>query len=160
MAELEDKLIHTIKTLHETVWEQRTPKHLVERWLSNFVTGPEPDRERLHALYLLANFMYFGSREMRALLKAVYRDNFKYPIVADIRRANGNTLDRDLIGRAFLDELSRTRFLGIGNPSESGCHLLYFFRQENALSKHLFINSHEIFSRKRRRNKVVLRWPR
>jgi len=33
-----------------------------------------------------------------------------------------------------------------GNPSESGTHLLYIFRQENNLPKNLFINAHEIFT--------------
>ena len=43
--------------------------------------------------------------------------------------------------------LARTRFIGIGNPSESGSHLLYYFRQENRLGKEYFINSHDVFKR-------------
>jgi hypothetical protein len=35
----------------------------------------------------------------------------------------------------------------MGNPSESGTHLLYFFRQENGLASNLFIHTHQIFSR-------------
>jgi hypothetical protein len=35
----------------------------------------------------------------------------------------------------------------MGNPSESGSHLLYYFRQENRLGKEYFINADEIFSR-------------
>ncbi|MEQ8908712.1 MAG: hypothetical protein RIC95_05940 [Vicingaceae bacterium] len=49
--------------------------------------------------------------------------------------------------RQFDEKLSRTRFLGVGNPSESGVHLLYFFRQENRLAKSQFIDSNQIFDR-------------
>ena len=35
----------------------------------------------------------------------------------------------------------------MGNPSESGCHLLYYFRQENGLPKDLFIHTHQVFTR-------------
>jgi hypothetical protein len=57
-------------------------------------------------------------------------------------------LDTSLIEAEYLDELRHTRFLGVGNPSESGCHLLYYFRQENALPKTPFIHTHEIFDRR------------
>src|SRR5207249_10000656 len=46
---------------------------------------------------------------------------------------------------AFVEQLMRTRFLGVGNPAESGTHLLYVFRQENELAGRLFINTHQIF---------------
>jgi hypothetical protein len=52
-----------------------------------------------------------------------------------------------LIDEQFRQKLLATRFLGVGNPSESGSHLFYYFRQENRLGKQYFINSHEIFSR-------------
>jgi len=42
-------------------------------------------------------------------------------------------------------ELDCTRFLGIGNPSESGVHLLYYFRQENCLPKDVFIDASRAF---------------
>ncbi|MHC2608800.1 hypothetical protein ACVL92_009668 [Bradyrhizobium liaoningense] len=46
----------------------------------------------------------------------------------------------DLIDGLYERALSRTRFLGVGNPSESGVHLLYYFRQENLLPSYLFLN--------------------
>src|SRR5258708_40104948 len=101
--------------------------------------------------------MYFGSRQMRALLKSLYRDKFKYPIVERIRRANADTLDAGLIQAQFKEALDRTRFLGVGNPSESGVHLLYYYRQENQLKKKYFINAHEIFTVSDA--KRVLRYP-
>ncbi|EKF9443423.1 hypothetical protein O1C42_001591, partial [Vibrio cholerae] len=59
---------------------------------------------------------------------------------------NGDCKNIQQIDRIIDFEIKSTRFLGIGNPSESGTHLLYFFRQENGLGKENFIHSHEILS--------------
>jgi hypothetical protein len=66
-------------------------------------------------------------------------------------------LDAALIRGRFQETLDATRFLGIGNPSESGVHLLYYYRQENQLKKKYFITAHEIFSIEN--GKRVLRYP-
>ena len=142
-----DQFQRKIKVLNERVWEGKASWPIVERWLSNFTGGASSvGDERLHALHLLSQMMYFGDREMRALLKSVYRDAYKYPIIESLRRANADTTNADTLNQLFSRELLKTRFLGIGNPSESGTHLLYTFRQENNLPKNLFINAHEIFT--------------
>jgi hypothetical protein len=147
MTETEDELLRKIKILNEQVWEFRATVPLITRWLSNFDGLVfEADTERLYALFLLSNFMYFGAKETRELLKSLYRDAFKYPVIEMIRKTNADTLDSQVIDQRFDQELRRTRFLGVGNPAESGTHLLYYFRQENRLAKELFINSHELFS--------------
>lgn len=134
--------------LTNSIWENRIKEPQIQEWLSNFDTSPNTlVNEQLHALYLLSQFMYFGDLQMRELLKALYRDLYKYPIVERIRKDNGNTTDSHFISDAFDEELDKTRFLGVGNPSESGTHLLYYFRQENLLKKELFIHGHEIFAR-------------
>lgn len=144
MEDLRERLKYKIKVLTETVWEEKLHWPDVERWLENFSDAEnEPYSEELHALYLLSQFMYFGSREIRELLRALYRDLFRYPLIKDIRKGNKNTRDTKFLEKQFSDALSATRFLGIGNPSESGPHLLYYFRQENALPKDLFIHAHE-----------------
>lgn len=140
---VKDELYRKIKVLNETVWENRADKKRIEKWLDNF----EGEEEKLHALFLLSKFVYFGSVQMRDLLKSVYRDLFKYRIVKEIRENNGDTTDLKIINEQFDHKLSKTKFLGVGNPSESGVHLLYFFRQENKLAKSQFIDSHEIFNR-------------
>jgi hypothetical protein len=61
-----------------------------------------------------------------------------------------------LIESIFGDEEKNTRFIGVGNPSESGAHLLYFFRQENKLSKKLFAYTDEVLDRS---NTTKLRFP-
>lgn len=139
--ESKDHLYRKVKILNETTWEFRANRPSIDKWLSNF----KDDNEKLHALFLLSQFMYFGSLQMRELLKALYRDLLKYPIIEGIRYRNGDSLDGELINNEYKSSLVKTRFLGVGNPSESGTHLLYFFRQENRLPKDLFINTHEIF---------------
>lgn len=148
MDDLEQQLFAKIKSLSETIWEKHAAKPAIIEWLENF-TGRScsKDQEYLHLLYLLSHFMYFGTREIRELLKAVFRDLYKYPIIESIRKMNGDTLDCRLIEREFSVHLQQTRFLGVGNPSESGYHLLYYFRQENDLPTTNFIHTYEIFNR-------------
>jgi len=146
MSDLETELLSTIQTLDTYVWQRRVDVPTIEQWLKSFgVDGQFGERGRLHALYLLSRFMYFGEREVRALLRALHRDYYRYPIVAEIRRQAGDTREEGILQAGFDSELSRTRFLGMGNPSESGPHLLYHYRQENELPNKLFISPHEIF---------------
>jgi hypothetical protein len=149
-----------IKTLNETVWEHRADRVFVDKWLDNFLADTaEQKSERLHALFLLSQFMYFANRQMRELLRALYRDVYKYPIIECLRRQHNDTTDVAFLGGAFLVERSKTRFLGMGNPSESGCHLLYYFRQENCLPKELFIHGYQVFVRYGATEPPRLRFP-
>lgn len=138
-------MIHTdydrqIEILNSTLWESRALRPRIDEWLNNF----ETDEEKEYALYMLSRLMFFNSSNIRQLLKSLYRDLFQYPIVEDIRRTNADTLDANLIEDLYREELNRTRFLGVGNPSESGVHLLYYFRQENRISKDLFVNTDDL----------------
>lgn len=142
-AALEIKIIR----LSQSIWEGKINRKNLSRWLENFESSSECiDCEQTHAMYLLSNFMYFGSREVRELLKSLYRDKFLKPTIQGVRERNNNTKDMTQINDEILVELKATRFLGIGNPSESGTHLLYYFRQENNLGKEDFMHSHEILS--------------
>lgn len=147
MSAIREELVQKLKTLTAALWTGAVDWPMVLKWLDNFAADAEGTRsERLHALFLLSQFMYFGSREMRELLRALYRDLYRYPIIEGLRRANADTLDCDQLNSLFDEERKRTRFLGVGNPSESGTHLLYYFRQENALQRSLFVNTHELFT--------------
>lgn len=160
MEPLMQPLMVKIKTLNETIWEARVPEPSIREWLDNFSPSNSSDLdERLHALFLLSNFMYFGIREIRELLKALYRDLYRYSIVNTIRRSNGDTLDSVFIDSRFQRELAVTRFLGVGSPSESGNHLLYYFRQENNLSSNLFMYRDQIFTRGGGPKQPQLRYP-
>lgn len=144
-SDIEADLIRDIKILSERAWERRVDVPAIEAWLGNF-TGIafDPEVERLHALHLLRHFVYFGSREMRVLLEALYRDVFKYPIVQDIRASLQGTSDAADVSVAYDRELGNTRFVAMGNPSESGSHLMYYFRQVNRLPKDLFVSVHQL----------------
>jgi hypothetical protein len=146
-----DEMQAKLKALDETLWEGRAKWDHVERWLAQF-DGAEDiaDEAYLQMLFLASNFMYFGVREIRTLLRSLFRDLYQYKIVDKIRRDNNDTLDLSLINHSFSEQLKRSRFIGVGNPSESGSHMLYYFRQENRLGKEYFINSHQVFSTSRR----------
>lgn len=140
-------LLKKIETLNRRVWENRLNRHTIDAWLANF-TGKavDKDTEQIHALFLLSHFMYFGHQQIRQLIKAMFRDLFKYPIVEQIRKANADTKDHQLLEGKFLEHVAKTRFIGLGNPSESGCHILYYFRQMNLLPKDIFVQGHELLA--------------
>jgi hypothetical protein len=145
---LEDELMEKILAYYDTIWRDSPNNIRPEEWLKNF-TGEitnDIEEEKSHALFLLSKFMYFGNKEIRELLKCIYRDLFKYPIIAEIREKKEDTTDTDYLNEEYNKELKRSRFLGVGNPSESGVHLLYYFRQENSITRENFINMHEIFN--------------
>jgi hypothetical protein len=145
--DFKEQLEIKVMTLSQNIWENRVDGKNLSEWLGNFSQNDDIRLcEQTTALYLLSNFMYFGTREIRELLKALYRDNFLKPLVQNIRKDNGNTKEFSDITTQLKIELQATRFLGIGNPSESGTHLLYFFRQENGLGKDDFMHSHDIIS--------------
>ena len=143
--ELKYSMKEKLNRLSTFAWQSRIHWENVEEWLSNFDgKSGDADREQLHMLNLLSQFSYFGDREVKEMLKSLYRDHFKTPIVHDIRKQEGGTRDRSLLERKFNLILERTLFFGMGNPSESGNHLLYYFRQENDLAKTQFGNSASI----------------
>jgi hypothetical protein len=134
-----DELRRKIFVLHDTVWERRVGEPALNRWLDNFAT----DEEKLHALYLLCQMMYFGDREVRELLRAVYRDLYRYSFVADLRRTRGR-IDPSEVNDLFAQHLSRTRFVCLGTPAESSGHLMLPFRQANELAAESFVTAGDI----------------
>ncbi|MHB8730849.1 MAG: phosphoribosyltransferase-like protein [bacterium] len=142
-----DEFRRKVKVLMELMWDGQFLWSRVEEWLSNFAEPPvdADNDERLHALFLLSQFSYFNSNLMRALLRALYRDLVQYPILVSVRRRQRHSLDWASIEPHCHRALGRIRFIGMGKPSESGTHLLYYFRQENNLSTELFVHPHELF---------------
>ena len=137
-----------ITVLSERVWEGRNRWPDVQAWLENFDgrSGRDPKIEQLHALFLLSQFLFIGSTETRVLLQAVYRDLFMIPLIQEVREALAGSRDLGAVTAHLQAELQKTRFLGVGNPSESGVHLLYYFRQENDIPKSLFLDSAAMFT--------------
>ena len=136
-----------VKALSSAAWERECEGPVVSEWLGQFdgSSGVDVGNERYQMLFLLCNFLYFGTREIRELLRSVYRDLFRGPLIRQLRAANRDTVDEDLLSSLFCEELRKTRFLPVGNPSESSAHLLYYFRQENVLAREHFISPHEIW---------------
>ncbi|MDY0903892.1 phosphoribosyltransferase-like protein [Pedobacter sp. CFBP9032] len=143
-----DRLLKKIYAYYQTIWRDKFKDDIHQDWLNNFHHSDTDlsEKEKLNMLYLLSKFMYFGNEELRQLLLSVFRDLYKYPIISQIRKANNDTIDQNFIDIEFKKELEKTRFLGVGNPSESGVHLLYYFRQQCGLSKRSFINTSDIFT--------------
>ena len=129
-----------LQSLNATLWDHKILGPQIKTWLGNFVD----EDERLQAMHLLSRMMYFNVSNIRRLLVALYRDLYRYPIIETIRRNNKDTLDEGFIESEFQKHLDQTMFLGIGRASESGNFLLYYFRQENALSKQRFGNVSEL----------------
>lgn len=141
MDEKEKKALYDkIDTLNGILWENRALRPSIDEWLKNF----ESDEEKEEALFLLSNCMYFSNASIRAILKALYRDKYRAPIIQQIREDKGGIIDDDIISEEFHNKLLKTRFLGVGNPSESGVHLLYYFRQENKIPRNLFIHTDDL----------------
>jgi hypothetical protein len=142
-----NKIKSRILTLSDWAWEGYPLWTDVDNWLQNFKgsTGNTIEQEQIHALFILSEFLFFGSKQIRALLHALFRDQFLIPLIEKIRNNNDNTRELKKIKNILRKEIEITRFLGIGNPSESGGHLLYFFRQENRLPASYFLDISNIF---------------
>lgn len=130
-----------LRTLVGHAWDDEVRWPHIEAWVKNFTGQVLPkEEEQLYAMFALSRFMYFSRRMVREMLHSLYRDHFKTQIIQRIRRNYGNSKDINLLKNLYNKELTATRFLGVGNPAESGAHLLYFFRQVNYLPKDLFID--------------------
>ena len=139
-------LLSKIKVLNETLWEGQASNVHVDQWIDNFCGAcASAQSERDHALYLLSKFLYFGQLPIRQLLRAMFRDLIWHRLSAQIRLSLPSD-SKELIHTEFLHELKRTRFLGLGNPAESGTHILYDFRLINQLPLELFVSTHDLFS--------------
>ena len=136
-----------LRTLVEHAWDREVTWSQIQAWAENF-TGQiaSVDVEREHARIALTRFIYFGKRLVREMLRSLYRDHFEAQLIQRVRRNCHNTRDASILMAQFKQELKSTRFIGVGNPSESGAHLLYYFRQINRLSKELFVDIGAAFS--------------
>lgn len=136
-----EEIERRLRVLIRQAWDNEIDWDTVESWLQNF-DGRVFDKakEELLALFSLTRFMYFSKRMMREMLRSLYRDQFRAPLIQRIRRNYGDTRNEAILTNLYRQELAATRFIGVGNPSESGAHLLYYFRQVNRLGKDLFID--------------------
>ena len=151
LAECERRL----RILAAQAWDGEVRWSDITAWAENFsgTTAPRQDEE-LHALFGLTRFMYFSRRLTREMLKALYRDHFEAPTMQRIRRNFKGTKDVLLLRKQYQHQLAATRFVGLGNPAESGAHLLYVFRQVNGLPKDYFADLLSAFASKPSRTRA------
>lgn len=135
----QDEWMRKLKTLNRTVWANYLTEPSIKGWLANFKGLNQAEgTERHHSLHLLQQFMFFGAREVRELVRVLYRDLYRYPLLKLIREQNGNTLEAGIIEHAYQSIFACTRFIGVGEASESGDYIMYLFRQENNISTGYF----------------------
>lgn len=141
----EDRLINNIMKLNEYVWENRLDKGDIDKWLNNFkgISSYDEDYERKICLQILSKFLYFNEKECQALLKEVFYI-FKKQIIKNIINDATTKLDKAILKESWKNFLTKSRFSHIGRPGESGCYILYLFRQINVLPIDLMLDSWEI----------------
>lgn len=122
-----DHLWNVIEKTMSKAWRQSISRNNVEKWLSNF-TGEclgDSEIEKKIALWLLTHYSLYTNDDLKTLCK----DAFNKYVHIVLCRENDLAVD---------EILKRTCFIPMGNPSESGAFLLYYFRQTNKLSKNVF----------------------
>lgn len=143
-ARIEEGLFEKLQVLNERLWEDKVRRPAIERWLANF--APDDTEERLHALFLLSEFLYYGEREVKQLLRVLYREHFRSPLLRALRAREQDTHDAPHLIELFEREQAATRFAGAGRAAESGSYLLYPFRQVNGLPVNLFCTLDQLLS--------------
>lgn len=133
------RLKKIIRNTSIVAWGNKISDIQVDNWLHNF-TGryfEDVENERKLALWLLAHFSYYTYDDVRILCKNL----FNQYLHEKLRYNEGGNLHNKI-----NEIIKNTLFVGLGNDSESGNNILYYFRQENQLSKISFeINSKEIY---------------
>lgn len=144
--ELNQTKLEKIKSLSELVWEGKIQDADIKYWIEGINKSVPLSTEHVNSLLCaLSNFLYISDRLIREMLRSLYRDIYKKNIIREIREQNPNCFDKIFFEKNIKKALDKTKFLGVGNPSESGPHLLYLFRQENSLSKDNFTSMFEAF---------------
>jgi hypothetical protein len=143
---LKDQLYKKVQSYIKTIWATKVDHNKLNNWLDNFqgIDDDPDEKEKLNMLFLLSKFSFLGDTEIRALLKALYRDLFKRPIIQKIRRRLNDTLDHGIINDEFIKEFKATKFVAVGGVSESGAMLMYRFRQENVIPEPSIVSQSNI----------------
>lgn len=126
-----NRLRRIIRNTSVVAWKKEITDIQIEKWLKNF-TGlyfDNVENERKLALWLLAHFSYYTYDDVRVLCKNL----FNQYLHEKLRDYKGEDLPQ-----AINKIIENTVFIGLGNDSESGNNILYYFRQENQLSKKSF----------------------
>lgn len=131
----EERLKRMIQDTSIIAWERKIEMGDIESWLNNFDGSclENVKDERKIALWLLAHFTFYPLSDIRILCKELYQQ-YLHTKLLEIK----GDIDENNIENTLKIILKDTLFLGLGNNSESGNNILYYFRQENRLLKSNF----------------------
>lgn len=126
-----DRLRRIIRNTSIVAWQKEISEEKIDKWLQNFVGGyfEDVENEKKLALWLLSHFSYYTLEDVRTLCKKLF-DQYLHEKLSS---CSGMDLSKDI-----NEIINNTLFIGLGNDSESGNNILYYFRQENCLSKKNF----------------------
>ena len=127
----EERLKKIIRNTSIVAWQKEISEDKIDEWLGNFNGSyfENVENEKKLALWLLAHFSYYTMEDIRILCKKLYEQYIHEKLCL----YQGTDLSK-----AINDIISNTLFVGLGNDSESGNNILYYFRQENLLCKQNF----------------------
>lgn len=127
----EEELKKVIMNTRELVWKNDINEIKIEDWLSNFKGDIlSIENERKLALWMLSHFVYYNEYEVEHLCKVLMKKFVHQVLIKNkTTKVNQSTID---------NILSKTRFVSLGKPSESGGLILYLFRLANDLQVKLF----------------------
>ncbi len=120
----EEKMFDILLTTIQTSWHCDLLIENINQWLNNF-SGEVFDKadEKLIALWLLCNFTYYNDDEISHLCRLLYK---KLLHILALNECNNDE-------KKLKELLNHTYFSSIGEASESGGLLLYYFRQATSI---------------------------
>ena len=133
IAALENKA----QRLSQQVWPRNRNLNDINKWIAAFdgvAGGVSAETIRLHCLYVLTHVVTFQDREFNELLRALYREYIRLPLVYEIRADHGGVVDPQVVEAEVHARLASTLFVGLGSAVKSGSHLLYQFTKQGQLS--------------------------
>lgn len=140
---LEAELLKTEQVVDEILktaqfsWEIPMDSGDIDKWLSNFCGDAlgSAKAERNLALWMLSGFVYFNIDDVRSFCEFLFSE-FVHTKLVEYQKEGSF---QDLTNEEKVDHiLSSTVFLALGNDSESGTNVLYYFRQINKLKREIF----------------------
>lgn len=141
IAEIEriktDEAIDEIFKISQISWNSPFSRDDIEEWLQNFsgeAIGSSA-AERTMALWLLSSFVYFTIDDVREFSRFLFSEYIHSKLVEYQSEGKFQALS---VSERISHILEATLFLSLGNDSESGSNVLYYFRQVNGLDKSVF----------------------
>jgi hypothetical protein len=130
--------------LTQHVWPRDLTLRDIDRWVANFpsaVPYTAEDVIRRHCLYVLTHIVAFRPREFAALVRALFREYIRLPVVYEVREALGLTASPSVVQSEVRTRLASTVFVGLGAAAKSGSRLMYDFQKESHLPRQQLVDS-------------------